>query len=92
MRYIPQLMKNIISVGALKVQDLRETLGEDIIKMFNGSLIALKGIRRNSLYYLKSGVVIENLVASECIDSDSTRLWQMRLRDVGLDSLQALAK
>ena len=73
MRYIPQLMKNIISVGALEVQDLRETLGEDIIKMFNGSLIVLKAIRCNSLYYLKSGVVIENLVASECIDS-STRL------------------
>jgi len=42
--------------------------------MFSGSLVVLKGIRRNNLYYLKGSAVTENLTASECLDGDSTRL------------------
>ena len=38
-RYITQLNKNLISVGALEAQGLRGTLGESILKMFSGSLV-----------------------------------------------------
>ena len=64
-RYFPHLNKNLISVGALEMQGLRGTLREGILKMFNSSLIVLKDIRRNNLYYLKSSAVTENLVTSE---------------------------
>ena len=73
-RYVPQLKKNVISIGALESQGLRETLGGGVLKMFSGSLVVLKGIKHNNLYYLKSSAVTENLVASECLDVDSTRL------------------
>jgi len=43
-RYACQL-KNLISVRALEVQDLRETLGEGVLKMFSSSFVVLKGIR-----------------------------------------------
>jgi len=43
-RYVPCMMKNLISVGALKVEGLRKTLGEGVLKMFSGSLLVLKGI------------------------------------------------
>jgi len=42
--YVPQLKKNLISVGALEAKGLRGTLGEGILKMFSGSLVVLKGI------------------------------------------------
>ena len=42
-RYVPQLNKNL-TVGALKVQGLRGTLGEGVLKISSGSLIVLKGI------------------------------------------------
>ena len=58
--YVPQLKKNLISVGALETQGLRETLGEGILKMFSSSLVVLKGIRRNNLYYLK-GVQLQEI-------------------------------
>ena len=61
--YVPQLKKNLISVGGLETQGLRETLGEGILKMFSDSLVILKGIRRNNLYYLRGSAVIRNLVA-----------------------------
>jgi len=57
------LKKNVILIGVLKAQGLRETLGEGILKMFSDSLVILKGIRRNNLYYLRGSAVIRNLVA-----------------------------
>jgi len=42
--------------------------------MFSGSMVVLKGIRRNNLYYLKGSVVIKNLALSERLDGDYTRL------------------
>ena len=70
---------------------LRRTLREGILKIFSGSLVVLKGIRHNNLYYMKGSVITENLRASECLDGDSTRLWHSRLGHVILDSLQTLA-
>ena len=91
-RYTPQLQKNLISVGTLKAQGLRGTLGQGVLKIYSGSLIVLKGIQRNNLYYLKGSAVIVNLAASEHFKNDSTRLWQMRLKHTREKSLQALAK
>ena len=80
-RYVPQLKKNLISVGTLEA-----------LKMSSGSLVVLKGLRRNNLYYLKGRTVTENLTASEHLEDNSTRLWQMRLVQVGLNFLEAFEK
>ena len=71
-RYVPQLQKNLIPIGALKVQGLREILEEGVLTILSASLVVLKGIRHNNLYYLKSGVVIKNLAVSEHSKDDST--------------------
>ena len=42
--------------------------------MSGGSLVVLKGIRCNNLYYLKGSAVTRNLAALEYLDGDSTRL------------------
>ena len=47
-RYTLHMMKNLISVGALEVEGLREILGEGILKMSSGLLVVLKGIRCNT--------------------------------------------
>ena len=73
-KMVRELKKNLILIGALEVQERRETLGESILKMSSGSLVVLKGIRRNYLYYLKGCAVTKNLTALEHLKSDSTRL------------------
>jgi len=73
------MTKNLISVRALEAEGLRGTLGEDILKMSNGSLVVLKGIQCNNLYYLKGSTVIENLAVSEHLECDSIGLWHKRL-------------
>jgi len=91
-RYVPQLQKNLISIGTLEAQGLRETLGEGVFKMFSDSLVVLKCIRCNNLYYLKGSTVTGNLTASEHLEDDSTRLWHMRFGHTGEKSLQVLTK
>jgi len=59
--------------------------------MFHDSLVVLKGIQRNNLYYLKDSVITESLTTSECLNGDSIRLWHSRHKHVGLDSLEPLA-
>jgi len=62
-RYIPCITKNLISIRALEAEGLKETLGEDTLKMSSGSLVVLKGITRN-VYYLMGSAVTE-LASSE---------------------------
>ena len=58
-RYVSQLNKNLILIGALEAQGLRETLGEGVLKISSGSLIVLNGIRCNNLYYVKDSAVMK---------------------------------
>ena len=92
MRYVPQLQKNLISVGALEAHGLRGILGEGVLKMSSGSLVVLNGIRCNNLYYMNDSVVFENFAALEHLKDGTTRLWHMRLGQVSLNSLEAFAK
>jgi len=52
-RYVPQLKKNLISVGALIALCLEISGSDGILKMVRGSMVVMKGVRRNNLYYLK---------------------------------------
>ena len=76
----------------MEEQGLSGTLGEGVLKMSSSLLVVLKGIRPNNLYYVKGSAVTKNVAALERLKDDSTKLWQMRLGHIGLDSLEALAK
>ena len=56
-RYVSQLKRNLILVGALKTLSLEVSIKDAILKMTKGSMVVLKGIRWNNLYYLKDSTV-----------------------------------
>jgi len=60
--------------------------------MIKGSMVILKGVCRDNLYYLKGSTVTVQVATSTDSDNDSTRLWHIRLGHTGEKSLQALAK
>ena len=62
--YVARMTKNLISIGALKGEGLKGTLEEGVLKMSRGSLVALKSIRCNNLYYL-IGNAVTGLASSE---------------------------
>ena len=92
MRYVPQLKRNLISVGALESLGLMVSIKEGVLRMTKGSMVVLKADRRNNLYYLKGSTVTGQVAASTGSDEDSTRLWHMRLGHAGEKSLQTLAR
>ena len=91
-RYVPQLKRNLISVGALETLGLVVSIKEGVLKMTKGSMVVLKAVRRNNLYYLNGSTVTRQVAAFTDSDEDSTRLWHMRLGHTGEKSLQALAR
>ena len=62
MRYVPQLKRNLISVGALETLGLRVSIRGGVLKMTKGSMVVLKGVRQNNLYYLKDSTVIGQMM------------------------------
>ena len=78
-RYVLQLKRNLISVGILKTLGLEVSIRDDVLKMIKGSMVVLKGVRRNNLYHLKGSIVTCQVATSTGSDDDLTRLWRMRL-------------
>ena len=57
LRYVPQLKRSLISVGTLNTLDLVVSIRDDVLKMIKGSMVVMKGVRRNNLYYLKGNTI-----------------------------------
>ena len=57
-RYVPQLKRILISVGALKALGLVISVRDSVLKMIKGSMLVMKGVLRDNLYYLKGSTVI----------------------------------
>ena len=43
-RYVPQLKRNLISVGILKALGLEVSIRDGVLKMIKGPMVVLKGI------------------------------------------------
>jgi len=55
--YVPQMKRNIISVGVLKTLGLELSIKDGVFEMIRDSMLVLKGVRCNNLYYLKGSTV-----------------------------------
>ena len=60
--------------------------------MIKGSMVVMKGVCRNNLYYLKGSTVIGQVTTSISSDDFCTQVWHMRLGHKREKSLQAPAK
>ncbi|KAH9665312.1 hypothetical protein KPL70_020298 [Citrus sinensis] len=89
-RFVPEIKKNLISVGALEAKGYKVTIEDGTMKFTHGAMVILQGVRRHNLYYLKGGTTDEaNVVEAH---SDTTKLWHVRLGHAGEKSLQTLMR
>ena len=91
-RYVPQMKKNIISVGVVESKRLKVTMENDILNITKGSMVEMKGAKNRNLHYLKGNTVIDVMAASIDLDEDATKMWHMRVGHAGEKSMQILAK
>ena len=72
-RYVPDLKKNFLLLGALKAQGYKFFGADEWIKVTRGSMMILKGERTANLYKLTGSIFIgDALAATE--KEDTTRL------------------
>ncbi|KAH9662850.1 hypothetical protein KPL70_019489 [Citrus sinensis] len=89
-RFVTEIKKNLIYVGALEAKGYKVTIEDGTMKFTHGAMVILQGVRRHNLYYLKGGTTDEaNVVEAH---SDTTMLWHVRLGHAREKSLQTLMR
>ena len=93
-RYVPNLRKNLISLGALESKGFTMTIRDGVLKVTSGALLTMKGVRRNNLYYYQGSTIIGSAAAVSGGNNlgETTKLWHMRLGHPGEKALQTLVK
>ena len=92
-RYVPNLKKNLISLGALESKGYTITLKNGVAKVVSGSLVVMRGERFRNLYFMQGSIVTGETAVSETVeDANTTKLWHMRLGHAGEKALQGLVK
>jgi len=76
----------------LEALGLKISCRDGVLKMLQGSMVVMKDIKHNNLYYFKGNTVIGQVTTFISSDDDCIRLWHMRLEYIGENSLQVLAK
>lgn len=87
---VPQIKKNLISVGMLDELGYTVKIEEGKMKVLKDSLILLKASKRNGLYIFE-GHTSNNVVATVKEQHDKTLLWQKLLRHLNDKRLQELS-
>lgn len=95
-RHVPDLRKNLISVGALDSGGCKIVIWNGVKKVVRGSLVVMKGIRQGNLYALLGTTVTGNVVVGTSGSGGDpckcTRLWHRRLGHMSEKGLDLLSK
>lgn len=90
-RYVPDLKRNLLSIGMLDADGFNIKVENGIMKVQKGSLTVMKGSRRDGLYILE-GETIAGTSDATSAKEDKTRLWHLRLGHVSERGLAELNK
>ena len=92
MRHVLDLKRNLISLGMLDHIGCVVKVQHSTISVVKGSLVLLKGTRKNDLYVLEGTTVTGLVSVSSSSSVDKTRLWHLRLRHMSMRGLKELSK
>ncbi|KAK2976251.1 hypothetical protein RJ640_021962 [Escallonia rubra] len=93
-RHVPELRKILISLGTLDSNGCSYRAAGGVMRIMKGALVVMKGLKQNSLYLLQGSTVTGAAAAasSSDIDSDTTKLWHMRLGNMSERGMDMLSK
>lgn len=92
--HVPDMTKNLISLGTLDSNGCRCTLEKGELKVALGAQVVMKGKKGSSLYELIGSMVegSTSAVSSSMSEFDNTKLWHMRLGHMSERGLSELSK
>nr|GEY29854.1 zinc finger, CCHC-type [Tanacetum cinerariifolium] len=92
-RYIPELKRNLISLGTLEKEGYTVKLQSGKIKVINGSMVVLSGTRRDNCVYSLDGHAVAGELNASVEEKDSlAQVWHKRLGHISEAGLQVLEK
>jgi hypothetical protein len=92
--YVPDLKKNLISLGTLDILGYSYSAKDGVMKIAKGALVVMKCEKIENLYKLLGNTVTSGATTSTSVepDSDDTVLWHMWLGHLGKRSMFELHK
>ncbi|KAJ4724837.1 Retrovirus-related Pol polyprotein from transposon TNT 1-94 [Melia azedarach] len=87
-RYVPELKRNLISLGMVDRLGCSYKAENGVLKVVKGSLVIIKGIRKNGLYILQGNTVCGEAAISGEERKDKTLIWHLRLGHIGEKGLR----
>lgn len=92
-RHIPELKRNLISLGSLEAHGCKYSAEGGVLKISKGALVLMKANRSGSLYVLQGSIVAGIAdVATPPTHQDETKLWHMRLGHMSEKGMNILCK
>ncbi|TXG72438.1 hypothetical protein EZV62_001017 [Acer yangbiense] len=91
-RYIPDLKRNLISLGVLDSNGYCYKAQNGVLKVMKGSMVVMKAEKRNGLYLLDGVAIIGTAAVAAPKILDKTTLWHRRLTHVSEKGLMELSK
>ncbi|KAL5569169.1 hypothetical protein UlMin_025744 [Ulmus minor] len=91
-RHVPNLHRNLISIGALDESSFVSRFEDGMIKISRGSLVIMKGLKQNGLYVLQGSTNTREAAAAIPNIQDQTDLWHKRLGHISEKGLEVLKK
>ncbi|KAM7477355.1 hypothetical protein LguiA_025568 [Lonicera macranthoides] len=90
-QYVPDLKKNLISLGVLHSNGYRVILEGGNLKVLSEAMVVMRGNNEGNLYFLQGSTVI-GFASVTTEEIDTTRLWHMRLGHDGEKAMTVLSK
>ena len=91
-RYVPELKRNLISLGELDRSGYKFKSEGEVVKINKGSLVCMKAVLRHGIYFLQATTLCDEAASVSSNSHDKARMWYLRMSHISEQGLKELAK